>query len=50
MQSTIDMREEEAKKASFRSEWTSCVSKKPAGWRAQCLEILHKEEDSHCCS
>ncbi|EGZ10251.1 hypothetical protein PHYSODRAFT_247100 [Phytophthora sojae] len=37
------MREEEAKKASFRSEWTSCVSKKPAGWRAQCLEILHKE-------
>ncbi|KAE9028990.1 hypothetical protein PF004_g2210 [Phytophthora fragariae] len=37
------MREEEAKKTSFRSQWTSGVSKKPAGWRAQCLEFLHKE-------
>lgn len=39
----IEMREEEAKKTSFRSQWMSGVSKKPAGWRAQCLEFLHKE-------
>ncbi|KAG6602858.1 Chloride Channel (ClC) Family [Phytophthora cinnamomi] len=37
------MREEEATKASFQSEWTSTVARKPAGWRAQCLEFLHKE-------
>lgn len=37
------MQEAETNKASFRSEWASKLSKKPAGWRALCREFLHKE-------